>query len=235
MTLAAVPNQPELEGGPRPERAPGESWESLAGRMATWAQTPAGAAAIEAEEKRLAAQKTREEQDRRIAWSDKIGIPERYRFMGEPGFEPQPTQAMAAVREPVELVVLSGAAGCGKTAAACWWLYNGKGGGRAPVFMTAARLSRLSKFDDEAMGRILKAARLVIDDLAVEYADEKGFFRSLLDEVINERYGSRLPTLITTNITAADFKERCGERITDRVREAGRFVSLDNPSMRRRP
>jgi DNA replication protein DnaC len=105
---------------------------------------------------------------------------------------------------------------------------------RAPMFMTAARLSRLSKFDDEMMGRVLRAVRLVIDDLAVEYADEKGFFRSLLDEVINERYGNRLPTLITTNLAADLFKERCGERITDRVREAGRFVSLDNPSLRRR-
>lgn len=230
MNLTAVSKQ---EAPSRPHgREPSESWEAYAVRCEAWRATAEGQAAKLAEDELAARRKASEEADRRQAWANRIGIPERYRFLGDE--PPQETQAITAVREPTELLVLSGAAGCGKTAAACWWLLQPAPRGGAPLFLTAARLSRLSKFDDETMTRVLRASRLVIDDLAVEYADEKGFFRSLLDEVINERYGNRLATLITTNLDKDTFKDRCGERITDRVREAGRFMSLTNPSMRRR-
>ena len=156
MTLVSVPNPPPLKPT---GRNPGESWEAYAARQAAWWATPEGQAEEAADRERKQHQKTAEETARRVAWADRIGIPERYRFLGEPTTEPIDTQAITAVKQPAELTVLSGAAGCGKTAAACWWLMNSEQGARgagAPMFLTAARLSRISKFDDEVMGRILR-------------------------------------------------------------------------------
>lgn len=162
------------------------------------------------------------------------------------------TEATEALADPPLLLVLSGAAGCGKTSAAAIWLWRWvderirqeiaadpmRGvvpafGGRA-LFVTAARLSRWSRYDDAEMSKLLRVHRLVVDDLGAEFMDERGSYLCLLDEVINERYGNRLTTVMTTNLEAAEFKARYGERIADRIRESGRFVSLSNPSMRRR-
>lgn len=164
------------------------------------------------------------------------------------------TPGTDAVNGAHTLLVLSGMRGCGKTVAASTWLhrwaadvYEQRQGpddanvvrpvrGLGAVFVTAARLSRWSRYDDAAMDRLIKAPRLVIDDLGAEFMDERGSYLCLLDEVVNERYAAARPTVMTTNLGAPEFRERYGERIADRIREAGRFVSLPNPSMRsRRP
>jgi DNA replication protein DnaC len=225
---------PALQGGPAPTRAPGEDFASFGLRLAAWSETPAGLAEKAAGEAKRAADIKRAAAEATARRMEAIGIPARYRFVGDPAAHLNETQAMAAVRAPGDIIVLSGHAGCGKTAAACWWLLQTPPRSREPMFVTAARLSRMSRFDEEAMDEIIRAGRLVIDDLAVEYADEKGFFKSLLDEVINARYSDALPTLITTNIDVKAFKLRYEERIVDRIRETGRFESLDNPSLRKR-
>jgi len=148
------------------------------------------------------------------------------------------------------LMALSGGPGSGKTMAGTWWLWlalrpkvydTGKyGGWMSPLqpyplmFATAARLSRWAKYDEEQMRKLLRAERLVVDDLGAEFMDEKGSYLSLLDEVVNERYANNRPTLLTTNLEAQAFRERYGERIADRIRECGRFVSVGNKSMRRK-
>ena len=102
----------------------------------------------------------------------------------------------------------------------------------APLFVRAVALARWNKYDADEMKQLLDASALVIDDLGVEYSDQKGAFASLLDEVIDHRYGNQAPTLITTNLTAKEFKERYGERIADRLREAGGFVAVSRDSFR---
>lgn len=160
------------------------------------------------------------------------------------------TRALKALEEAAasKVVVLSGAPGCGKTVAAVAWLvseiqnparWQGDGMwtfiGRPPMFVTAARLARYPRYDDEAMARLLRAGRLVVDDMGVEFMDERGSYSALLDELVNERYARRLSTVLTTNLDGAAFKARYGERIADRIREAGKFVSLSDASMRRKP
>lgn len=158
------------------------------------------------------------------------------------------SQAIDALRGEATILVLSGAPGCGKTLAASVWIHgliaddaNWDIGSTPPklmrkaAFVSAPKLSRWKKYDDEAMERILRAHRVAIDDLGLEYLDAKGSYQSLLDELINERYAHKRPTLLTTNLPASEFKERYGERIADRIREAGRFVELDNQSFRTSP
>jgi hypothetical protein len=164
------------------------------------------------------------------------------------------TPALEALSDDAAILVcLSGNPGCGKTtAAASWiWRYLNDSANWAPdrrmlgtpaviparplpLFIKAARLSRWERYDAKEMDKLLLAARLVIDDLGVEFQDSKGNFMAILDEVIDVRYDESRPTVVTTNLEADAFKLRYGERIADRIRESGRFVSLSNASLRKR-
>lgn len=153
------------------------------------------------------------------------------------------TKAIVAVKAALEristLVVLSGPRGCGKTTAATWWLMQPR---QVPRFVTtkpvrftdAPTLARWPRYDDGKMRELERAIALVIDDLGMEYDDKQGAFRSFLDGLVNARYAMQLPTVITTNLPVDDFKERYGERIADRIREAGSFVGLAGDSLRGR-
>lgn len=147
--------------------------------------------------------------------------------------------ARGALSLSLALLVLSGLRGCGKTTAAAWWLVQK----RPPAkyvrtsearFVDATQLARWPKYDDAKMAELERASALVIDDLGVEYDDKHGAFRSFLDGLVNSRYAACLPTLVTTNLRADEFRARYGERIADRIREAGRYVELAGESMRRR-
>ncbi len=151
------------------------------------------------------------------------------------------TKAMRAMRETLEkgyrIVVLSGTRGSGKTTAAAWWSVQRQPQHRylptqQPFFVDASRLARWPRYDEGKMQRLESALALVIDDLGVEYDDKQGNFRSMFDALVNARYASMLPTVITTNLNAEEFKARYGERVADRIREVGRFVSIPDESLR---
>lgn len=126
------------------------------------------------------------------------------------------------------LAVLSGSPGCGKTVAATWW------GMRAgAVCVRASAFAASSRYDAETRDRWRNASALVLDDLGTEYADAKGNFLADLDDLIDAHYGNRSRLLITTNCTAADFRSRYGERIADRLRECGRWLSVAGGSLRK--
>ncbi len=104
--------------------------------------------------------------------------------------------------------------------------------GGPSVFVDVSKLARLSRYRSDDMDPLEEALLLVIDDLGMEYADEKGSFLSTLDGLFNARYAAQLYTVITTNLPAKAFKARYGERIADRIRECGRFVELSDKSLR---
>ena len=103
----------------------------------------------------------------------------------------------------------------------------------APIWMTAARLSRQDRYDEDSMSDLLTTDRLVVDDLGGEYLDKNGFYMGLLDEIVNEREANKRPTIFTTNLNAKAFRDRYGERIYDRIKEGGRFIACGNVSMRK--
>lgn len=144
----------------------------------------------------------------------------------------QPTEATAAVADVRGLVILGGGVGCGKTAAACSWLYSGRAGGG--LFLKAQRLARWPRYDNAQMDRVLGIPRLVIDDVGAEFQDKFGAFQSLLDEVIDGRVSNRRATVMTTNLPADEFRARYLERIADRIRGSGRYVGISAGSMRGR-
>jgi DNA replication protein DnaC len=159
----------------------------------------------------------------------------------------QRTIAIESTADSFGILVLSGDPGCGKTFAAVRWIadyvnddsrWPSPGSavqlkGRPPVFVTAAALARWDRYEQEPMLKLLRAPRLAIDDLGAEYLDKNGFYAALLDEVLNERYSGRLPTLLTTNLDIDEFKARYGDRIAGRIRETGKFVACGGIDMRR--
>lgn len=152
------------------------------------------------------------------------------------------TAALAKARELVDggalLAVLSGPPSLGKTTAATWWVLNARGKSRlateGPLFVDAAALAAWSRFDKVEMRKLERATALVLDDCGVEYDDKQGAFRSFFDALVNRRYASCAPTLLTTNLDAAKFKARYHERIAERVRECGGFHPLRGDSLRGR-
>lgn len=220
----------------------------------SWTKTKEGMA-YAAEEARKKAEREAEEQQ---VFESNI-IPAQTRLLTKIGV---PTRALEAARGPLEetiaihassgsseFLVLSGGPGCGKTVAAVCWLLeyvadpkkwqkdaNDKRvpvfTGTRPIWVTAAKLARCDRYDEEAMTRLLRNPRLVIDDLGGEYLDKGGFYASMLDEIVNERQAESKPTIMTTNLDAAGFTARYGQRIVDRLREGGRFVGCGDASLR---
>lgn len=163
----------------------------------------------------------------------------------ERGEESNTPAMAAALSSPADIVVLSGGVGTGKTLAAVAWLrawvmdrrhWNIGDAGPVAVgrcaFTTAPALQRGPRFDAKWVQALMRAARLVVDDLGAEYVDEKRVFTALVEEVVNERYARRRPTLITTNLDIATFRARYGQRVADRIRERGQFENVGTKSMR---
>ena len=164
----------------------------------------------------------------------------------------QETPALAAVHGASDLLVLAGGVGCGKTVAAVercrefifkpahWNTYDAdkyetepRFKADLPVWTTASELARVDHYSEPTVRRYMDAPLLVVDDLGAEFSDGKGFFTALLDEVIDARYASKRATIFTTNADSTTFTARYGQRIIDRLREAGRFINCGNVSLRR--
>lgn len=105
------------------------------------------------------------------------------------------------------------------------------------LFVRAVEGARLGLYDggDKALvAQMLKATVLVVDDLGAEFMSEGSIWRTILDEVVDTRYGDRSTTILTTNLDSAAFKARYGERIADRIRHAGIVEECGTGSLRER-
>lgn len=60
---------------------------------------------------------------------------------------------------------------------------------------------------------------LIIDELGTSKGDDKEL--NILFEIINNRYESKLPTVIISNLSMPEVKETLGQRIIDRLKEDG--------------
>lgn len=127
------------------------------------------------------------------------------------------------------IVIVSGTKGCGKTVAAARWAIDRRVRAR---FVRAATFAASSRYNEEQRADWMNAPALVLDDLGAEYLDAKGSFLVDLDELIDVYYGNERPLIITTNATEEEIKTRYKERIADRLRECGRFISVSDKSLR---
>lgn len=156
------------------------------------------------------------------------GVPER--VLDAASGEVVPTDALKNSLRDDAIVVLAGAPGRGKSVAACAWLVLGQ---TSVKWVSAGSLSRGIAYDDEAFQRLARVGRLVIDDVGTEYQDQKERYLATFGELVDARFGNKRPTLLTTNLTVAVFKERYGERLASRINEDGAFIVCGGPDLRR--
>lgn len=192
-------------------------------------------------------------------WSamENPGIPNRHlkvaRHIGtvEPGIN------SAIMRKCIEsldhltkggLLILSGKYGCGKTLAAICTipLYKvAKGiyrklnieenphyyGGRHK-FITSHDVLK-SAFKDDPDEYFKTPNLLIVDDLGWEHFTDKGFGISEWDRFFDCRYRDLLPTIITTNLSPEEFKEKYTLRIYDRLKESAIWFQGSDDSLRK--
>lgn len=147
-----------------------------------------------------------------------------------------------ASRSP--FLVLFGGVGSGKTCASLHALaqlqkplydeWNEVWDCRAGRFIRAVEAARLSRFDDsEKWDDLLRVRWLVLDDLGVESMND--YWRERLNELIDVRYGNKLRTIITCNLSPEEFKAKYGDRIASRIREDGMVAGCGTTDFRRNP
>jgi len=134
------------------------------------------------------------------------------------------------------LLVLGGKPGVGKSVAALLWLLDASlGKPECLYWVQAGDLARGFAYDQDSFELITSAWALVIDDLGLEYLDEKGRYLCTLDEVLSRRFAKCRRTLVTTNITEPSvFVDRYKERIASRIHEDGAYVVVGGEDLRRR-
>lgn len=184
-----------------------------------------------ATEARKAAEAARIDRERRLEDLKRRGIPSKDRARVIDGLDDTPALVAARAFSEVgdkHILVLAGPAGVGKSVAAAWLVSTFL----RSLFIDQSRLVRRSRYSEGDMAPLEDATLLAIDDLGSEYVDGKGSFLATVDGLLNARYAEERPTVITTNLGAARFASRYGERIADRIREVGRFVELRGPSLR---
>jgi DNA replication protein DnaC len=163
-----------------------------------------------------------------------LGWPARLLQIAHAADRTQPGVARVLANDfaKANVIILSGAPGCGKSVAAAVWATER----RRPVsFLRASTFAASSRYSAEDRAAWYSAKALVLDDLGSEYLDAKGSFLVDLDELVDTYYADLRPLVITTNCTREQFVERYGQRIDDRLRECATWFSIASPSLRRKP
>jgi DNA replication protein DnaC len=102
---------------------------------------------------------------------------------------------------------------------------------RRGLFMKAAELSRLGNFGKEAEGaweRLRIRKLLIIDDLGNEAATE--FWKDNFGNLVDARMRGEVKTIITTNLSGPELRERYGERVIRRLTDYGSFFKCEKPA-----
>lgn len=157
--------------------------------------------------------------------------------------DPQPTEALSVVqrwRTTHELtwLALCGPKGTGKSVAATWAVREAIRGGSTAAFRRASELAKLSQFEAgaEELDRLKRVHLLVLDDFGAELLTD--FAKAQLHELLDHRHENYGRTILTSNLRwqgPGGMAERLGERLVDRIGQAGRCVQLSPAnSLRRR-
>ncbi|HCE8860335.1 TPA: ATP-binding protein [Klebsiella michiganensis] len=74
--------------------------------------------------------------------------------------------------------------------------------------------------EDSVLERYASLDLLIIDEVGVQFGSASEL--AILQEIVNARYESVLPTILISNLTFEQLKDSIGERIVDRVTNGGR-------------
>lgn len=127
--------------------------------------------------------------------------------------------------------VLIGETGRGKTLAAAWLLARVGGTYVTSEEMRWLKMSNYPAKRDE-FARLARTRVLVVDDVGGEL--DAATAAGTLFEVVNHRQGlANGWTVLTGNLSVADFEKRFGIRTVRRIEHQGRLVEVEGPDLRR--
>ncbi|MFZ3120063.1 MAG: ATP-binding protein [Variovorax sp.] len=86
------------------------------------------------------------------------------------------------------------------------------------------------KSEEEVLDDLASLSLLVVDEVGVGFGSESEMVQ--LFDVIDLRYRYERPTVLVSNLTAAEIKTVLGDRSFDRLRQGARIVTMDWPSHR---
>jgi DNA replication protein DnaC len=145
------------------------------------------------------------------------------------------------------MLVLTGPVGTGKTHQAYGALRRIAAAGiprfemiatTAPDMYGLLRPSGSDRGTEHELRRLCRVPLLLLDDLGTEKAS--GWTEEATTRLINDRYNTGLPLIITTNLLirsgngpAPDLVTRLGERLASRLSQVANVVHLDGPDRRR--
>lgn len=151
--------------------------------------------------------------------------------------EAKPTEALALVQrwlpdESLTWLVMCGDKGIGKTVAATWAVREVCARGKSGAVKRATEVAKLSQFDagKAELDWLKRVDLLVVDDFGTELLND--YARSVWSELLDYRHEFYGRTIITSNLfwlpkgDKPGLSDRLGERIVDRVHQAGRVQQL---------
>ena len=137
----------------------------------------------------------------------------------------------------IQGLFLTGTVGSGKTYLACAiareLVMQGKNirFKSAPEFFEDIRATFNGKGREyEIIERLSKASYLIIDDIGAEKSSDFTLDRLYL--VIDHRYSDELPTIITSNLSLNEIKDRIHDRLASRISEMCQTIIMPNKDLR---
>jgi DNA replication protein DnaC len=158
--------------------------------------------------------------------------------------KPDTTEALEVVKRWLgengkHWLALCGSPGTGKSVAATWAVREALRAGSTAAFRRTAEVAKLSGFEAGAAElKYLKGVDLLaLDDFGAELLTD--YARAQLFELLDARHEAYGRTILTSNLQwqgVGGMAERLGERLVDRIAEAGTRQQLAaTKSMRRKP
>ena len=180
--------------------------------------------------------------DRAAAATAAAGVPRRFLpLLGSPA----PTRAVSVATNwsGRGFLTLLGNTGTGKSFAAALRVYLEALSGVDAVWSDPSRWEEVrpgamwvSAYGAAASKDVLSAASgcrfLVLDDLGEESSDRRD--RAALRELVSERYNGDQPTILTSNLTEDEIRDRYGDRTLERLLETGTLARCAGESLRLR-
>jgi len=201
-------------------------------------------------------QAEKDDQERNRVWLMRMGeagIPERFRNRtldcykatgaGQKralNFASEYAEQFALVSETGRSAIFCGMPGTGKTHLAIGIALHIMGIGKFAVFTTVQRMIRRLKdswrkdsteSESDVIEMLVYPDLLIVDEIGVQFGSE--FEKNFMFDLLNERYEKRKPTILLSNLTAAEIKAFLGDRVYDRLKEdGGQCVAFDWTSHR---
>jgi DNA replication protein DnaC len=93
----------------------------------------------------------------------------------------------------------------------------------------------MMKADYQAWEKLCQVDMLAIDDLGIEPVEVMDFGNVLCPvvDLLTKRYDMQLFTIITTNLTPSEIREKYGDRIADRMNEMMVKIIFNNDTYRK--